>query len=204
MRSFSVLLAATLAASAAAVPAVPAAQASIQCGDVISQGFFFSRKNSLTGERVKLTLDSTSKFAGSTDKTQLAFEFVPCNSTAIGKPATTVSADGKTVEVYGRIQFGIDKCLQRYPADNSVGIGACATADTLQSQSDQFWNVQLVNKPDYQGELFADNTPVSFAQAGFYHHLANGKWYESTFKPPSTWFMTFTSSNTDGPVGDRI
>ncbi|KAH7087270.1 hypothetical protein BKA62DRAFT_835982 [Auriculariales sp. MPI-PUGE-AT-0066] len=180
--------------SAALVLATAVARgASIQCHDRISTGWLNARKNSLNGQEIPLWIsDATGKLVTAGDVQNGVFVF-PCTSKAIGKPATTISADNKTITVYGQMRpFSGNSCLARNLSDSSVGLAPCQTEDTLAKQQTQFWRISL----DWTGgpEAFGVDKVVTFVAPGVYNHLANRQWYESTYKPPSTWYLTFTWS----------
>ncbi|KAH7099702.1 hypothetical protein BKA62DRAFT_709191 [Auriculariales sp. MPI-PUGE-AT-0066] len=177
----------TLALSALAAVATAA---DIQCNDRISWGKLDVHKNDIkSGEHIPLTFDASNKLIGSKDGQQYLVEVVPCTSAHIGKPATTVSADKKTVTVVGRILGNNGLCLQRNAQDGSVEAADCVNTDGPEQES-QFWSMDLVNHD--KADATGSNVSVSCLKADVFHHLAGGKVWESDVKPPHVWHLTFS------------
>ncbi|KAH7099206.1 hypothetical protein BKA62DRAFT_710291 [Auriculariales sp. MPI-PUGE-AT-0066] len=164
------------------------------CHDRISTGWLNARKNSLNGQEIPLWIsDATGKLVTAARCSERRFVF-PCTSKAIGQPATTISADNKTITVYGQMRPFAGTRLHgpKNKVAEPIGLAPCQTEDTLAKQQTQFWRISL----DWTGgpEAFGVDKVVTFVAPGVYNHLANRQWYESTYKPPSTWYLTFTWS----------
>ncbi|KAH7104022.1 hypothetical protein BKA62DRAFT_34973 [Auriculariales sp. MPI-PUGE-AT-0066] len=165
--------------------------ANISCQGRISSGILAIYKNSLTGQRVPLTIKSGA-LAGSTDGSQNVFNVYPCSSTYFGKNGTRVDSDG-TVLVYGQIKSGT-KCLAR-TSDESVKLVTCVTTDGPGSLSQQYWTTRLINHPN--DEATGTDRSVSLAQQ-YYHHLTGGKNVPRSLPP--TGSSPSPTSSKDGVV----
>ncbi|KAH7097102.1 hypothetical protein BKA62DRAFT_833519 [Auriculariales sp. MPI-PUGE-AT-0066] len=178
MRAFTTVALASIIAAAQA--------ADITCSNAVSDGILNIYKNSLTGQMIPLTFDASGGLVSGTS--QNIVEIVGCTSTYIGKPATTVSADKRTITVNGKVRSG-SNCLSRVPSDGHLALVACVDTDNS-AQDNQFWSIDLVYHEGDQA-TGSDET-LKFVKSGYYNHYTGGKVYESNSQPPSTWLLTFS------------
>jgi hypothetical protein len=171
---------------AAAVQAAVIRAPNINCGNTLSSGVLTVYKNSLTGQEIPLTIDSTGSLAGSTDGSQQILNIVGCNSTHIGKPAVSVNKTTNEVTIYGKINNNVD-CLTRMN-DGHLAMSRCVGPDDS-SQDTQFFTTTLVYQTD--GQFTGSQRKVAFVESGYFHHLTGGKLY-GTRKQVVLWQLRFT------------